>query len=393
MLGAATVGIVAVLAGCAAPGGTPEPVPTATATPGVSPAPTLEPLAQPVGEPAVVAEGFTSPWSVARLVSGSALVSERDTALIKEVAPGGQVRVVGEVEGVQPGGEGGLLGLAVSPWATAREDAAFEARPPSAGSGTDDRLWVYAFFTAASDNRIVRYALEGEAGGYTLGAREDVLTGIAKAGNHNGGRIAFGPDGMLYAATGDASIRTASQDPASLNGKILRMSPTGQAPADNPAAGSLVYSLGHRNPQGIAWDGSGQLWAAEFGQDTWDELNVIRPGGNYGWPTVEGVASDPSFVNPVYQWATDDASPSGLAFTRGAFYLAALKGERLWSVTTDDGAVATPFFAGSLGRLRDAVPGPDGSLWILTGNTDGRGDPRPGDDKLLQVALETVDAG
>ncbi|GAB3607814.1 PQQ-dependent sugar dehydrogenase [Conyzicola nivalis] len=368
----ATAGVVALLAGCAS-GGTPEPVPTASAPPSSSPSPspTPEPLALPVGDPPVVAEGFTTPWSVVRLASGSSLVSERDTALIKEVTATGDVRVVGTVDGVQPGGEGGLLGLAVSPEGT----------------------WLYAYFTAAGDNRIVRFALDGGPGAYSLGAREDVLTGIAKAGNHNGGRIGFGPDGMLYATTGDAGNRTASQDPASLNGKILRMSPTGQVPPDNPAAGSLVYSLGHRNPQGIAWDASGQLWAAEFGQNTWDELNVIRPGGNYGWPTVEGVASDPAFVNPVYQWSTDEASPSGLAFTRGAFYLAALKGERLWSVTTDTGAVATPWFAGVFGRIRDAVPGPDGSLWMLTSNTDGRGDPRAGDDKLLQVALETADAG
>jgi glucose/arabinose dehydrogenase len=379
MLAAATLTAIAMLAGCAG-GGTPEPVPTPTTSPSTSPSATPEPLALPVGEPVVVAQGFTTPWSVVGLASGSALVSERDTALIKEVTAAGEVRVVGTVDGVQPGGEGGLLGLAVS------------AGGPSIGSGNGG-TWLYAYLTTAGDNRIVRYALDGGAGGYSLGAREDVLTGIAKAGNHNGGRIAFGPDGMLYATTGDAGNRAASQDSASLNGKILRMSPTGQVPPDNPAAGSLVYSLGHRNPQGIAWDGSGQLWAAEFGQNTWDELNVIRPGANYGWPTVEGVASDPAFVNPVYQWSTDEASPSGLAFTRGAFYLAALKGERLWSVTTDNGAEATPWFVGEFGRVRDAVPGPDGSLWMLTSNTDGRGDPRAGDDKLLQVALEPADAG
>ena len=368
MLVVATVGAVAVLAGCAS-GGTLTPVPTPSVS--VSPSATPEPGALPVGEPTVVAQGFTTPWSVVRLASGSSLISERDTALVKELTAGGEVRVVGEVDGVVPGGEGGLLGLAVPPGDT----------------------WLYAYFTGAADNRIVRYALEGAPGGYTLGAREDVLVGLAKAGNHNGGRIAFGPDAMLYATVGDASVRDAAQDPASLNGKILRMSPTGQVPADNPTPGSLVYSLGHRNPQGIAWDAAGQLWAAEFGQDTWDELNVISPGGNYGWPIVEGVASDASFINPVYQWATDDASPSGLAFTRGAFYLAALKGERLWSVTTDAGAVATPWFEGRFGRIRDVVPGPDGSLWMLTSNTDGRGVPRAGDDKLLEVALETSGAG
>jgi len=380
---AATVGIIALLAGCATAGEL-SPVPTASPTPDATPSPTPEPLALPAGDPTVVAQGLTTPWSVVRLASGSALISERDTAQVKELTTAGEVRVVGTVDGVQPGGEGGLLGLAVSP-----AMAAGGASTSSAG----ETGWLYAYFTGASDNRIVRFALEGAPGGYSLGAREDVLTGIAKAGNHNGGRLGFGPDGMLYATTGDAGVRNAAQDPASLNGKILRMSPTGDVPPDNPAAGSLVYSLGHRNPQGIAWDASGQLWAAEFGQDTWDELNVISPGGNYGWPVVEGAASDPAFINPVYQWATDDASPSGLAITRGAIYLAALKGQRLWSVTTTAGAEAKPWFERRFGRLRDAVPGPDGSLWVLTGNTDGRGVPQAGDDKLLQVALETAAPG
>jgi glucose/arabinose dehydrogenase len=385
---ATTAALVAVLAGCAEPGEL-TPAPTASPTPGTTPTAIPEPLALPSGDPAVVAEGLTTPWSVVRLASGSSLISERDTGQVKELTATGDVRVVGSVDGVEPGGEGGLLGLAVGPSTGSETET---------GSGTEtgsatDGLWLYAYFTAASDNRIVRIALEGAPGGYTFGTREDVLTGIAKAGNHNGGRLGFGPDGMLYATTGDASIRDAAQDPGSLNGKILRMSPTGEVPPDNPTAGSLVYSLGHRNPQGIAWDATGQLWAAEFGQDTWDELNVISPGGNYGWPVVEGAASDPSFINPVYQWATDDASPSGLAITRGAIYLAALKGERLWSVTTTAGVVATPYFEGDFGRIRDVVAGPNGSLWMLTGNTDGRGDPRAGDDKLLQVALETADAG
>jgi glucose/arabinose dehydrogenase len=230
--------------------------------------------------------------------------------------------------------------------------------------------------------------LEGEPGAYRLGAQEEVLTGIHKAGNHNGGRIAFGPDGMLYATAGDAGQRDAAQDGSSLNGKILRMTPTGAVPGDNPFPGSLVYSLGHRNPQGIAWDASGQLWAAEFGQDTWDELNAIEPGSNYGWPVVEGAASDPLYTNPVAQWGTDEASPSGLAFTRGTLFLAALKGERLWSVTTTGGgAESLPWFVGTYGRIRDVIAGPDGTLWMLTSNTDGRGQVRRGDDRLLQVQL------
>jgi glucose/arabinose dehydrogenase len=376
---AAVIGVTALLAGCAAaPAGVPAPVPTSTAAPSSTP----EPPALPTGEPVVIATGLESPWSIVRLASGSTLISERDTALIKAIGADGSVRVVGEIAGVVPGGEGGLLGLAV---------LGELATSPSTSSGTD--TWIYAYFTSAADNRIVRMPLTGAPGSYAIGAPEDVLTGIAKASNHNGGRIAFGPDGMLYATTGDAGLRDAAQDAASLNGKILRMSPAGTAPDDNPFPGSLVYSLGHRNPQGIAWDDAGRLWAAEFGQDTWDELNAIEAGANYGWPVVEGVASDPAFVNPVAQWGTDDASPSGLAYTRGAFYLAALKGQRLWSVTTTEGVESQPWFAGVYGRIRDVTPGPDGSLWMITSNTDGRGSVRDGDDKLIEVPLGSTSAG
>jgi glucose/arabinose dehydrogenase len=230
----------------------------------------------------------------------------------------------------------------------------------------------------------VRMAYDGRG----LGEPEVVLDGIARASNHNGGRIAFGPDGMLYATTGDAAIPDLSQDPDSLNGKILRMTPEGAVPADNPTPGSLVYSLGHRNPQGLAWDDDGQLWAAEFGQNTWDEFNRIEPGANYGWPVVEGQGGVEGYVDPVLQWATSEASPSGLAYVEGTFFLAALRGERVWAIDVDDAgaATATPWFVGEYGRIRDVAAGPDGSLWFLTSNT-GRS-PRDGDDRLLQVALE-----
>ena len=379
--GAASVGHAVVmslaaavlLTGCSA-GGTPEnvgvpsgrPAPSASASgaPVVSEAPVA-----PVGAPTVLVTGLTSPWSVVRLETGSSLISERDTGKVLEYTPSGSVREVGVVPDVAHGGEGGLLGLAVA------RDA------PST---------LFAYLTTATDNRIVRITLTGSSGSYGFGSSAPILAGIAKAGNHNGGRIAFGPDGMLYATVGDAGQPARSQDTASLNGKILRMKPDGSVPSGNPFAGSLVYSLGHRNPQGLAWDGSGQLWAAEFGQNTWDEFNRIEPGANYGWPTVEGIGNRPGFVDPVYQWPTSEASPSGLAQVSGTFFLAALRGQRLWAIYPGQTTDAVDWFTGEFGRLRDAVPGPDGTLWVLTNNTDGRGSPQAGDDKLLQVRLGPV---
>lgn len=326
---------------------------------------------QPAGHPFEVASGLAAPWSIVRISETETLVSQRDDARILSVAADGSTAEVGIVPGVSPGGEGGLLGLAYL--------------------AADGDEWVYAYFTAAEDNRIVRMPYDDG----TLGEPEVVLDGIAKAGNHNGGRIAVGPDDMLYATTGDAGEPDRSQDPASLSGKILRMTPEGDVPDDNPTAGSLVYSLGHRNPQGIAWDDDGQLWAAEFGQNTWDEFNRIEPGANYGWPIVEGQTGDDRFVDPVLQWATSEASPSGLAFVNDTFFLASLRGERVWAIYVgDDGSAgATPWFVGEFGRIRDVVAGPDGSLWFLTNNTDGRGDPRDGDDRLMQVRLEPLVEG
>ncbi len=356
---------VTLLAGCV-PQGEPAPVPTRSATAEPS-APPPE-IVQPTGEAVQVVSGLNAPWSMVRLESGSTLISERDSALVRELTPDGSLRDVAAIPGVAPGGEGGLLGLAVADG------------------------YLYTYFTGASDNRIVRFPLLGDAGAYSLGAGQDVLTGLVKAGNHNGGRIAIGPDGMLYATVGDASQPGLAQDPASLNGKILRMELDGSVPADNPFDGSLVYSLGHRNPQGIAWDADGRLWASEFGQNTWDELNLIEPGANYGWPVVEGIGADPAYVNPVYQWTTDAASPSGLAWVRGTFFMAALRGERLWAVyPTPEGTSATEWFGGGFGRIRDVIPGPDGTLWMLTNNTDGRGDVREGDDRILQVPLIPVE--
>lgn len=366
----ALLATVILLAGCAS---TPAPSPAPTgAAPDPSPTPTetVDPLTlgpvTPTGQTATVTGGLDVPWSVVRLPDGTALISERNAAVIIELQPDLSTRVVGTVGGVVPGGEGGLLGL--------EYDAESES--------------LFVYFTAANDNRIVRYDLTGGPGSYGLGAVEDVLTGIAKAGNHNGGRIKIGPDGMLYATVGDAGVPALAQASNSFNGKILRMELDGSIPADNPNPQSHVYSSGHRNPQGIAWDADGQLWAAEFGQNTWDEFNRIEAGGNYGWPIVEGIGSDPAYINPVLQWPTSEASPSGLAYVRGTFFLASLRGQRVWVIqTAGETVTAEPWFVGEFGRIRDVTAGPDGSVWLVTNNTDGRGTPGSTDDRVVQFAV------
>jgi glucose/arabinose dehydrogenase len=382
--GAAAAVLVAV-AGCGAGGPesigegvTPDPPPSATSPATASTAPTTSEAAEPVdalptgapGPAAVLAEDLPLPWSLATLPDDAGwLLSLRDEATVRHVARDGTVTPVataqddGRVPGTDPQGEGGLLGLAVL------EEA--------------DRTWVYAYQTVSGPqgraNQVVRMPLDGAPGSYALGAPEAVVTGIPAARIHNGGRLAFGPDAMLYVSTGDAGETSRSQDPASLGGKILRVTPEGEPAPGNPFAGSPVWSLGHRNVQGLGWDGEGRMFASEFGQNTFDELNLIEAGANYGWPVVEGAGGDPDYRDPLVTWATSQASPSGLVVTGDAVYLAALRGERLWRVPLVAGeAVVGPpeaLLVGEQGRLRDVVvdDGPQGpGLLVLT--NDGEGD-------------------
>lgn len=318
-------------------------------------------------------EGLNSPWGLAALPDGDLLVSSRDEGTITRVdGESGAKTVIGSVPGVAPAGEGGLMGLALSP------------------SYASDHL-VYAYFTTESDNRVARMLYdEKKPAGQQLGAPDTVLRGIPKGTVHNGGRIAFGPDKMLYAGTGETGETGLSQDKDSLGGKILRMTPDGQPAPGNPSADSVVYSYGHRNVQGLAWDSQQRLWAAEFGQNTWDELNLIEPGKNYGWPEVEGKGGGSAFVDPVAQWSTAEASPSGIAYAEGSIWMAGLRGERLWRIPlagAEPSAEPQAFLEERYGRLRTVLAAGGNKLWLVTNETDTRGTPEPGDDRILRLEV------
>ncbi|GAA2557550.1 MULTISPECIES: PQQ-dependent sugar dehydrogenase [Streptomyces] len=318
-----------------------------------------------------VATGLSTPWGLAPLADGDLLVSSRDEATITRIdGKTGEKTELGEVPGVSPAGEGGLLGIALSP------------------EYASDHM-IYAYFTSASDNRVVRMRYdEQKPSGEQLGAPDTVLRGIPKGVIHNGGRIAFGPDRMLYVGTGESGDTGLSQDRDSLGGKILRLTPEGEPAPGNPFPDSPVYSYGHRNVQGLAWDREQRLFASEFGQNTWDELNAIKPGDNYGWPEAEGRSGEGGFHDPIGQWSTDEASPSGIAHAEGSIWMAGLRGQRLWRIPlkgTEASADPQAFLEGEHGRLRTVVPAGGDKLWLVTSNTDGRGDPKDGDDRILEL--------
>lgn len=343
-----------------------QPTPTDTPTdsesgPGTS-------SGSPGGPPEVVdtlVEGLEVPWGVDFLPDGDAVVTERISGRVDRVGTNGEVTPLGTVAGAVPQGEAGLLGVAVSP--------DFE---------TDRTLFLY--LTTDTDNRVVRAELDGSR----LGRTTVVLDGIPAGFIHDGGRIAFGPDGNLYVTTGETGNPDLAQDPQSLAGKILRITPDGDPAPGNPDPDSPVWSLGHRNVQGLAWDDEGRLWASEFGDSEWDELNLVEKGGNYGWPEVEGVGGDASYIDPQVVWPVDQASPSGLAFADGHLWMAGLRGQRLWRIAVSaDGKASKPraFFGEEYGRLRTVAVAPDGLLWLTTSNRDGRGEPTPDDDRIIRI--------
>lgn len=383
--------------------------PDAAPEPGASESPSLEPVVLvprvDVVDQTVVAEGLDVPWGLAELPDGDLLVTLRDRAQILRVSDasggGGPVALTGPgaeqlLTETVPQGEGGLLGIAVAPPDPNSEAATDTATDPDTATDADpapapDTVTVFVYRTGAEDNAVLRSTLTGN----DLAPWEPVVTGIPRAGVHNGGALGVGPDGHLYVATGDAGDTTLAQDVESLGGKILRVALDGTVPSGNPIPGSPLWSWGHRNVQGLDWDDRERMFASEFGQNEIDELNLIVAGQNYGWPRAEGPGgTQDGFVDPVAWWSPMDASPSGLAVTSEGIYLAGLRGERLWRVPL--GAVVRPeaiepqaLLVAEHGRLRGLLATDDGLL-VTTSNTDGRGEPAESDDRVLRLTLASA---
>jgi glucose/arabinose dehydrogenase len=252
---------------------------------------------------------------------------------------------------------------------------------------TDKTVFIY--YTTATDNRIASLV---------LGQRpKPIVTGIPLSGIHNGGRLAFGPDGFLYATTGDATNGTQAQNPKSLGGKILRLTTAGKPAPGNPVKNSPVWSLGHRNVQGIAWDKTKRMYASESGQTKFGELNVIVKGANYGWARADGTGTDPKLENPLYAWPIADSSCAGVAVIEQTVATACLLGKRIWllNVTGNGTVLGTPqaLLTGEYGRLRGLIAAPDGSLWATTSNQEDGGDPAPDDDRIIRLVFSDGGAG
>lgn len=351
--------LAAILTGCAQPASGPSgPPPSDMAT---------------LGEPVELTTGLEAPWGLTFLPDGSALVSERISAEIVRVpAEGGEAVTVGVVPDVAVSSEGGLLGIVASPdFATDRT--------------------VYASVSGVDQNRIVALTIAEDYGSLEVG--HVLLDGIQTADRHHGGRLAFGPDGHLWIGTGDAFEPENAAVDSSLNGKILRIAVDGTIPDDNPGD-SPVYSSGHRNVQGIAFGPDGTAYASELGHRTWDEINVVQAGADYGWPETEGVDGSTG-EPPIATIHPDDASPSGVAYAAGSLWIGALGGQRLWQLPVDGAAASggpIEHLVGEYGRIRTVELAPDGALWLITSNTDratwGGTDARPGDDRILRVEID-----
>lgn len=342
--------------------------------PGVSPL--IEPLIPATSEnkstgdgplATSVAKNLDTPWALGFLPDGSIIFTER----------AGRIRLIDAREGLLPDSlltidevsqtdEGGLLGIAVHPDFT---------RNP----------FIYVYYTYRNGtglaNKVVRFRMQDS----NLLDKNLIIDSIPGASLHDGGRIKFGPDGFLYITTGDATNPNSAHDKNSLAGKILRLKNDGTIPDNNPFPGSPVFSFGHRNPQGLAWDDKGRLWATEHGSQANDELNLIEPGKNYGWPNIRGDEKVEGLVGPVLHSGTDTWAPSGIAYLEGSLFFAGLRGQSLFEVIVGEKPTLHRHLNRDFGRLRDVVAGPDNYLYILTNNRDGRGTPTEDDDQIIRI--------
>jgi len=339
--------------------------------PPVSPAPENKSMGDvPLAVP--VAEKLDIPWGIDFLPDGSIIFTERT----------GSIRLIDTREGLLPDplltidevahtGEAGLLGIAAHP--------DFAQNP-----------FIYVYYTYQNGsglaNKVVRFRMQDRK----LLDEKLIIGSIPGASIHDGGRLKFGPDGLLYITTGDATITSFSQDKNSLAGKILRLKDDGTIPENNPFPGSPVYSFGHRNPQGLAWDDKGRLWATEHGSSAFDELNLIEPGKNYGWPSIRGDEKAQGLVSPVLHSGTDTWAPTGIAYFEGSLFFAGLRGQGLFEVTVNGEPALRRHLDRDFGRLRDSVAGPDNYLYILTSNRDGRGAPNEDDDRIIRINPEKL---
>lgn len=323
----------------------------------------------------VVAENLSVPWDVVFLPDGDILVSERSGSVVKINGVGSTTRL--SLETPYSRGEGGLLGMALDP--------EFEKN-----------RYIYTYETYREDgeilNRVVRFKyLENDFAEPFV-----VIDDIPGASYHDGGRIRFSSGGLLYITTGDSGREELAQDRRSLAGKILRVFPDGRIPEGNPF-GNEVYSYGHRNPQGIDWDEEGRLWSTEHGRtgvlSGFDELNLIEAGGNYGWPTIQGDEEDGNMLTPVaHSGPKETWAPASLVYHEGSLFWGGLRGEAIYEAILRDQSEnqgemveIKRHFVGDFGRVRTIVLGPDGYFYITTSNTDGRGSPKSGDDKLIRI--------
>ncbi|HSH55553.1 MAG TPA: PQQ-dependent sugar dehydrogenase [Candidatus Limnocylindrales bacterium] len=328
--------------------------------------------AQPAQSPqshSIVASRLEVPWDIAVMPDGDLLVTERP----------GQLRRIGKngatytIRGVEQTSEGGLLGLALHPHFT-------------------ENKWLYVYLTTRSNgqvrNQVDRYVYSKDG----LSARTSIIADIPGATTHDGGALAFGPDGKLYVGSGDANVQQDAQQTNALSGKILRLNDDGSVPADNPFR-NPVWSYGHRNPQGIAWDHQGRLWATEHGPSGYDELNLIEKGVNYGWPIIRGDEQRAGMRRPLLHSGADETwAPAGLAYADGDLFFTGLRGQTLYRANISDtkNIRLDRFLQEEYGRLR-AVTAAENVLYISTSNRDGRGTPADDDDRLLRIPLEQVE--